>query len=307
MFYKKLIVCIFFSFICKAEVIIFDLYGVLFTIPLVEQIKHMGTLPLKYLFFDHKDPRGIKFLLFNVLDQVHVGAQYDLAGNSAQVLSERAMSPVMYLWQANKINGKVAHNLVLDHIDALSKQNFFSSVYEQEFLRKSADMVFDFNIRKSAWKPISSGINLLMRCAAEKDKNGNQKHKLYILSNMDPEMLHYLQESYPNVFKLFDGIITSGETGFLKPDSKIYQELITRFKIDPQEAIFIDDQQENIDGALKAGIRGILCRDFTQVSNQLVQMGIIAPKPFSVIDLLSSPKIVAAAFIAIFMLKKYLP
>jgi len=41
--------------------------------------------------------------------------------------------------------------------------------------------------------------------------------------------------------------------GLLKPDPAAYRRLVELFNIDPSETLFVDDRQENIDGAKKAG------------------------------------------------------
>lgn len=278
MFYKTISICLLLSSACKAEVIIFDLFGVLFTITLTDKIKFMGTLPIEYAAKDKKNPMDIQHIFLDVLEKLPVPGNHDVSQNNALIVSGKRMSDIMYLWQANKINHERALNLTLDHIAVLSKQNYFCSEREQQLIIKAAHAAFHLQTRKTMWKTIEQGIEILHRCAAMTDSNGQRKHKIYVLSNMDPEMLEHLQITHPALFKLFDGIVTSGETGFLKPDMKIYEKIISKFNIEPQKAIFIDDQEENIKGAQKLGIRGILCTNFSSVRDQLVKLGIILPK-----------------------------
>lgn len=54
----------------------------------------------------------------------------------------------------------------------------------------------------------------------------------------------------------FSGMVFSGEWGYTKPSEEIFRILITKYGTDPGKSVFIDDRQENIDGAARAGISG---------------------------------------------------
>ena len=56
---------------------------------------------------------------------------------------------------------------------------------------------------------------------------------------------------------LFDAIVLSGEVGVMKPDPRIYQLALARLEAQPEQAVFIDDFQHNIDGARAVGMHGI--------------------------------------------------
>jgi len=57
---------------------------------------------------------------------------------------------------------------------------------------------------------------------------------------------------------LFDLIVTSAEEGVTKPDARIYQTMLDRLCMRPAEAVFIDDNNENVQAARAIGIRSIL-------------------------------------------------
>ncbi|WP_226003205.1 HAD-IA family hydrolase [Paenibacillus sp. BJ-4] len=60
-----------------------------------------------------------------------------------------------------------------------------------------------------------------------------------------------------NFFELFDGGVASYEANQVKPEEGIYKKLIDRYKINPEESIFIDDLQHNIEAANKLGFNTI--------------------------------------------------
>lgn len=56
----------------------------------------------------------------------------------------------------------------------------------------------------------------------------------------------------------FDEIILSFEVGLRKPDAAIYREALRRLDVEPERAVFVDDQQEYCDGAAAIGIQTYL-------------------------------------------------
>lgn len=77
---------------------------------------------------------------------------------------------------------------------------------------------------------------------------------IYLLSNVGKEF-HTVKKDIP-VLSLFDGFVASSDYGVVKPEKEIYNILFEKFSLNPEECIFIDDVQKNIDGALKAGMEG---------------------------------------------------
>lgn len=62
----------------------------------------------------------------------------------------------------------------------------------------------------------------------------------------------------------FDEIIISAEEGMAKPDVRIYHTAAMRLKVEPGEAVFVDDFSENVSGAAAAGMHGVHFRDRAQ-------------------------------------------
>jgi putative hydrolase of the HAD superfamily len=55
----------------------------------------------------------------------------------------------------------------------------------------------------------------------------------------------------------FDDLIFSAEVGFAKPDRRIFDRALDRLRVQPAEAIFIDDVQGNVEAAQAIGMAGI--------------------------------------------------
>ncbi|MGI6117585.1 MAG: HAD family hydrolase [Bilifractor sp.] len=63
---------------------------------------------------------------------------------------------------------------------------------------------------------------------------------------------------------LMDGGIFSCDVKLVKPDSRIYRLLMYRYRLNPEECLFIDDNPDNIAAADKLGLNTLRCLDFRQ-------------------------------------------
>ena len=80
--------------------------------------------------------------------------------------------------------------------------------------------------------------------------------KLFITSNMDE--LHSAQMAEVPVTKYFDGMLFSSEVKARKPSAAFFKAALDRFGAKPEECLFIDDLAENVAGAAKCGIKGLV-------------------------------------------------
>ena len=83
--------------------------------------------------------------------------------------------------------------------------------------------------------------------------------KLYYLSNWSKGSFMKIKETGNFDFlSKFDGGIVSYEIDTKKPNPEIYETLIEKYNIIPENALFMDDKQENLDAALKCGLNTLL-------------------------------------------------
>lgn len=91
---------------------------------------------------------------------------------------------------------------------------------------------------------------------------------LYVLSNAAIEFFQYFPRQIDMDF--FDGIVVSAEVHMLKPEIEIYRYLLESHHLKPQECLFIDDREDNVKGAEKAGLKGFVFKeDFDKVKEEL--------------------------------------
>jgi HAD superfamily hydrolase (TIGR01509 family) len=62
----------------------------------------------------------------------------------------------------------------------------------------------------------------------------------------------------------FDHIVYSHEVGLAKPDHRIFALACDRVGVAPNEAVFIDDRQVNVEAACEFGMQGVLHRSAEQ-------------------------------------------
>jgi len=90
-----------------------------------------------------------------------------------------------------------------------------------------------------------------------------KRYKTYILSNTNPIMFEgviarsFAQEGL-DVNAYFDGVTVSYKARSNKPDHKIFEYAIATMGINPEETLFFDDGQENLDAAAELGFKTAL-------------------------------------------------
>lgn len=82
------------------------------------------------------------------------------------------------------------------------------------------------------------------------------RYKIYALTNWSAETFTIAQQRF-GFLSWFDGIVVSGTEKMRKPDTAFYQLLLDRYEVDPQQALFIDDNYRNILAAQQLGIQTV--------------------------------------------------
>ena len=95
-------------------------------------------------------------------------------------------------------------------------------------------------------------------------KTLKKNHKLYLLSNTNS--IHFkvvediFKQDHPEdtFLGLFDRVFLSHKMGLRKPDAKIYEKVIKEIGAAPEQCIFFDDLQENLNAAKEVGLHTYL-------------------------------------------------
>ncbi len=83
-----------------------------------------------------------------------------------------------------------------------------------------------------------------------------KKYKISILSNGTPDLLDELVKSN-NLEKMFDDIFSIEEVGIYKPDKKVYDMPIKKYKVEKNEVVFLSANTWDVSGAGNFGFNSI--------------------------------------------------
>ena len=77
--------------------------------------------------------------------------------------------------------------------------------------------------------------------------------RLGILTNNHDRFEEYLQRV--GVAELFDAVINTHRIGVVKPEKLAYQKAVSHLSVEPQNCLFVDDVEGNVDGGEAAGLK----------------------------------------------------
>lgn len=98
--------------------------------------------------------------------------------------------------------------------------------------------------------------------------NLHKSHRLLLLSNTDAIHYGWVAEKY-SILRHFDDAVLSFEVGARKPEPEIYEAAIRKAACRPDEIFFIDDIQENVEGARRVGIDAVRFESREQLEREL--------------------------------------
>ena len=92
---------------------------------------------------------------------------------------------------------------------------------------------------------------------ADLKKAGNG---VYLVSNISKKFASEYKDVpwIKALFDQFDGLIFSSDYKICKPSTEIFEILLKKYALNPDECLFIDDLPDNIRGAQSAGMTGYL-------------------------------------------------
>lgn len=80
--------------------------------------------------------------------------------------------------------------------------------------------------------------------------------KLYLLSNYSEELFRLHTDGFP-FLDLMDGGVISYQIKKIKPDPAIYQYLMQKYQLKPEDCLFFDDRPENTEAARRLGMAAV--------------------------------------------------
>ncbi len=87
-------------------------------------------------------------------------------------------------------------------------------------------------------------------------KRVKKNYRLILLSNTDVMRFGFIKKHFPEIM-IFDEYVLSYEVGAIKPHLRIFEDALNKAGAEPNECVFIDDLEVNIETAQKLGIDAI--------------------------------------------------
>ena len=98
---------------------------------------------------------------------------------------------------------------------------------------------------------------------------------LFAITNFSADFWPPFQEKEQAFFSRFQGIVVSGQVKLLKPDPAIYFLALDRFGLRPADALFVDDREINVEGALAVGMQAHLFTGAEDLRARLEEEGLL--------------------------------
>ncbi len=102
----------------------------------------------------------------------------------------------------------------------------------------------------------------------------SQKYQVVALTNWSAETFPIAIERY-DFLSWFDGIVVSGTEKTRKPFPDIYKILLSRYDVNPGDAVFIDDNIHNVQTGLRLGIDSIHFKSPADLQTELTKRNIL--------------------------------
>lgn len=197
----------------------------------------------KFITDNHLDAKGVKNIILDIggiilddSDQI-LERELNLPEEQFKELNDIIFNDVR--WRRGVMTGEIpTENYLTDLITEHPN-------YEKAF--KLAIGTENFDHSTPLYQP---NIDLL------KKLHETGKYKMYWLSNMNDTEYNSLKQK--GIFDLLDGGIYSCVEHSRKPYPEFYQTLFERYQLNPQECIFFDDRQHNLDAGEALGMHGEL-------------------------------------------------
>ena len=96
-------------------------------------------------------------------------------------------------------------------------------------------------------------------------------YKIAICSNTAPKIFREILQTN-KIEDLFDVVVSSSEVRMVKPNPDIYLHTLKELGVEPEEIVFIDDREANLEGARAVGIKSLLYKNLEQLKVDLQEI-----------------------------------
>lgn len=94
-------------------------------------------------------------------------------------------------------------------------------------------------------------------------------YHFYLLSNCSLQFNQYYQTK--SIFQHLEGLYISAAHQKIKPNLDIFEDFLKEYHLQANECFFVDDLKENVEGAKKVGMQGLVYQGNVQELKQLIK------------------------------------
>lgn len=152
--------------------------------------------------------------------------------------------------------------LMLDNGDINTTQAI-ESIASRSSLKKE-EIAHIFNLRPELIFPLDQNVRLL---PGLKERG----FRLFFLSNFPMDLFEEVKTGY-YFFKYFDGGLISAEAKVSKPDIRIYNLLLEKYNLLPEDCLYIDDLEINTKSAEEAGMTGLVTFGSLEIADDIEKL-----------------------------------
>jgi putative hydrolase of the HAD superfamily len=159
-----------------------------------------------------------------------------------------------------------AHRIAYDRGDVTAHQ-YWAEIALAAEIELSADQVQQL---RETDVVMWSRLNLSVLRWAEQLRFGGIKTA--VLSNMHDDMVKHIRRNAMWA-RSFSCLILSSAIRMAKPDAEIFRHCLECLAVSPNEAMFVDDRESNVQAAQALGIKGIVANSPAELRRQLDGIG----------------------------------
>ena len=148
---------------------------------------------------------------------------------------------------------------------------FGTNISDDEYIEKAKQIITnDQDIIKTTKEIINKLYEVKDKEILKKIKEQYNDIKIIITTNHASYVKDFIYKNLDK--KHIDDIIISAEIHKVKPNANFYKTILDKYQLAPNELLFVDDNQENIDGANKLKINTLKVEKHSKVVNEVISV-----------------------------------
>ena len=156
-------------------------------------------------------------------------------------------------------------DIELTEIEDKIERLFGPNISDEEFIIKAKEYVDKDQIIDITNNIINKLYEVKNNNLFKDLKNNYSDINIIIATNHVSFVRNYIKNNFDGV----KDIIISAEINKIKPNKDFYQYILDKYNIEPSELLFIDDNQQNIDGAASININTIKVDKNTNITKAI--------------------------------------